>query len=411
MAIKSLADLLNMNQEQEPMMSQMDQAQQDRLMIPPAQPEVEAPMIPNETPQEQVFNIPKLSDVVPEKPQMDMQQQVPMLAQADMPTAPQKPESDIDRLEKMLQEARRSDRNLKIGGAIGDALATIINAQGQMNVKAPGVQVQQGAGLGKIAEMFATSPEIASDVTAKRKQLLDQYKQMANAESKALDRALKERQIAAYEAQTKAQTKKAEADTAKEQRKESEKLSVGEETLDREFAKVYKDWSTKGKADYEENSKILKDAIDQLDKGKVSTGTLSGIGSKTPGVRTGTKELETRVRKALNGMLRATLGAQFTQEEGERVFQQTFDPFADPKENIKNMQTELSKLEKQKQLIEDQGKFFKQKSTLKGYEIPETLERSEEKQMLPQKDQQALDWANKNPKDPRAVEIKKRLGM
>jgi hypothetical protein len=27
------------------------------------------------------------------------------------------------------------------------------------------------------------------------------------------------------------------------------------------------------------------------------------------------------------------------------------------------------------------------------------------------KDQQALDWANKNPTDPRSIQIKKRLGM
>lgn len=77
---------------------------------------------------------------------------------------------------KDLQEARSSDRNLKMGGAIGDALATYLNARGQMNVKAPGVQVQQGAGLGKIADMFATSPDIAADSKSRQENLLAQYK-------------------------------------------------------------------------------------------------------------------------------------------------------------------------------------------------------------------------------------------
>jgi hypothetical protein len=193
MAIKSLADLLNIR-EQEPMMSEMDQApmslNRDMEMTPPAQPEPQAPMIHNETPQEQVFAKPQLSDVLPEKPQApemaDQQQpQVPMLAEAEKPALSkteqllQEYRDMIGKDRQSLEEARKRDRMLKIGGALGDALATVINAQGQMNVKAPGVQVQQGAGLGKIAEMFATSPEIASDIAQRRQDLLARYKLLA----------------------------------------------------------------------------------------------------------------------------------------------------------------------------------------------------------------------------------------
>ena len=81
-----------------------------------------------------------------------------------------------------LGEARKRDRMLKIGGSIGDALATYLNAQSQMNVKAPGVQVQQGAGLGKVADMFATSPEIASDIAQKREAMMKQYGELAKGE-------------------------------------------------------------------------------------------------------------------------------------------------------------------------------------------------------------------------------------
>lgn len=79
-----------------------------------------------------------------------------------------------------LAEARRRDRMLKVGGSLGDALATYLNARSQMNVKAPGVQVQQGAGLGKIADMFATAPEIASDMKQRREDLLAKYKLLAS---------------------------------------------------------------------------------------------------------------------------------------------------------------------------------------------------------------------------------------
>lgn len=81
-----------------------------------------------------------------------------------------------------LAEARKRDRMLKVGGALGDALATYLNARSQMNVKAPGVQVQQGAGLGKIADMFATAPEIASDVAARREAMMKQYAELAKGE-------------------------------------------------------------------------------------------------------------------------------------------------------------------------------------------------------------------------------------
>jgi hypothetical protein len=286
--------------------------------------------------------------------------------------APQMPESPLSRRERLFQEymnlqknsqkeledARSRDRMLKVGGSIGDALATYLNAQSQMNVKAPGVQVQQGAGLGKVADMFQTAPDKASDMKQRREDLLAQYKALAEGDA----RALQERKIAAYEKQVEGRDKL-----------QKEKPTVGEQTIDREFAKKYNEWATAGKADYEENAQILKDAINDLETGKVSTGSVSGVTSRIPGVRTDTRELETRVRKAVNGMLRATLGAQFTEEEGKRIFEQTFDPFASPEENVKNMQTELAKIEKRKNLIEQQGEVFKQRKTLSGYEAPETM--------------------------------------
>jgi hypothetical protein len=105
--------------------------------------------------------------------------QTPMSPQEKM-MAEYRAMQDQDR--KDLEDARSSDRNLKMGGAIGDALATFVNARGQMNVKAPGVQVQQGAGLGKIADMFATAPDIASDAKSRQENLLAQYKLLHSGE-------------------------------------------------------------------------------------------------------------------------------------------------------------------------------------------------------------------------------------
>jgi hypothetical protein len=294
MKSKTFQDILNLQQQS--MMGEMS-PEQSMSFTPPAQPEPQAPMIPNETPQEQVFAKPQLSDILPEKPQApemaDQQQmQVPMLAEAEKPALSkteqllQEYRDMIGKDRQSLEEARKRDRMLKIGGALGDALATVINAQGQMNVKAPGVQVQQGAGLGKIAEMFATSPEIASDIKSRQQALLDQYKQMATGELKAADRALKERQVAAYEAQTRAQARKAEANTAKEARKETEvkpsfeeketiKANIKERLEESKENRKLKKELEPAIATVDEQIKNVKDALNLINKSKVvGTGPL-----------------------------------------------------------------------------------------------------------------------------------------
>jgi hypothetical protein len=174
---KSIADLIK-PEEKEPMMSEMAPADYENMQSPVAP--------------EMAYSTPKLADVLPPEPQ---QPEAPMLAEADTQQAPpsetpmSKSEALIAEYNKMLgrdqqalEDARSRDRMLKVGGSIGDALATYLNAQGQKNVKAPGVQVQQGAGLGKVADMFATAPEIQSDVAARREALMKQYAELAKGE-------------------------------------------------------------------------------------------------------------------------------------------------------------------------------------------------------------------------------------
>ena len=198
---KPLEDILK-QQEEEPMMSEMAPADYENM---------QSPVTPD-----MVYSTPKLSDILPAKAE---QPETPMLAEANIqPTPPAPPVTDdtktpmsksealLSEYQKMLgkdqqslEEARKSDRMLKMGGSIGDALATYLNAKSQMNVMAPGVQVQQGAGLGKVADMFATAPEIQSDVAQRRQALMDQYKQLAIGESTAAKRELEKQRIQAME--------------------------------------------------------------------------------------------------------------------------------------------------------------------------------------------------------------------
>lgn len=211
------------------------------------------------------------------------------------PPAPEKPMSRSEALiaeynkllgkdQQSLAEARSRDRMLKVGGALGDALATYLNAQSQMNVKAPGVQVQQGAGLGKVADMFATAPEIASDIAARREALLKQYAELAKGERAASDRQLKERQVSAYEAQTRAQARKAEREAGKEATKEAQpsfeekeriKATVKEEAQIAKENRELKKQLEPAIATVDDQIKNVKDALNLINKSKIAgTGPL-----------------------------------------------------------------------------------------------------------------------------------------
>lgn len=81
-----------------------------------------------------------------------------------------------------LEDARNADRNRLLVGALGDALGTYLNAKGQMNVKAPGVQVKQGVGALDLAQKFNQLPDAQKSIDSKRKALLEQYKALAKAQ-------------------------------------------------------------------------------------------------------------------------------------------------------------------------------------------------------------------------------------
>jgi hypothetical protein len=161
-----------------------------------------------------------------------------------------------------------------------------------------------------------------------------------------------------------------------------DKPSEGEKTLDKEFAKKYNDWNTGGRVDYLESKKIFEKAIKDLESGKIKTGGVEKAKSFAlglAGIPTATKEAESTVRKAINGMLRATLGSAFTEEEGERIFKQTFDPAASPEKNRENIQVELNKIEGRAKALEEQGEYFKKSKTLAGFGLPDsTTEKPED---------------------------------
>ena len=275
---------------------------------------------------------------IPEKTQVEPEKQVPS-KKLDTATSgvikdnnlgPTK-ETDLERLEKKLQELRDTDLErqqiaskynfgAKAAAIIGDALSKYQTGAIQKNVKAP-VQFT-GPSLQQIMSMIGEVKAPSS--TEQRQALIDRYKELkaeqkeAGATQREKDAAdLKyKRDLAMLNTKLAADKEVAGMKLAKEATKRNEKPTIGEQTVDREFAKKFNEWRTGGEADYKQNKIIFDEAIKALEDKKVETGTVAGIGAKIPGIRTETKQLGTRVRKAITGMLRATLGPQFTEKRG-----------------------------------------------------------------------------------------------
>jgi hypothetical protein len=182
---RELMDAFGIQQDNAPLTPEELVALSEQQQAPAVEEPVE-PTAPTITP--------PVVKAVPTTPKQELQQ-TPTALTEDLPEPPaqETPMSKSEALmaeynkllgkgQEDLAEARRRDRMLKVGGSLGDALATYLNARSQMNVKAPGVQVQQGAGLGKVADMFATSPEIASDIAQRREAMMKQYAELAKGE-------------------------------------------------------------------------------------------------------------------------------------------------------------------------------------------------------------------------------------
>lgn len=242
---------------------------------------------------------------------------------------------------KALAEARNRDRMLKLGAAAGDALATIVNARNQMNVAAPGVQVQQGAGLARIADIAARAPEIQSDLSERRADLLAQYRALAEGDSRDLQR----RRIAAYERQVENAGKKAEGQTEAPsfEEKEKTKARIKEQFQVNKENRQLKEKLEPAISTVDEQIKNVKDALNILEKSNVGTGPIDQyIAGVTPQGQLlkkalGNIQLDTLVTK-FQGMSRA-----IDTETDRKFFQETQPSMSNFETTNKKMLSDILK--------------------------------------------------------------------
>jgi len=130
----------------------------------------------------------------------------------------------------------------------------------------------------------------------------------------------------------------------KERENELPNLTPGQKATDEAFGKDYAAWTAGGGEQGLRNKlKRIADLQAEL-RSAGSPGTLSGffVGRAPTGVRQAVNErsmtLESDARSLVTATLRQILGAAFTEKEGERIFNQSFDPKLSEEANAHNLQ-------------------------------------------------------------------------
>lgn len=247
----------------------------------------------------------------------------------------------------------------------------------------------------------------------------------------------KQQHLAAQTGLYGAEAQKNRAEAAKslaESKNPKKNLSPGELKADEEFGKEVADYYYGGgKSTVETNISKLQGAIDQLKANPKLTG---GTSTRIPGLSSDMAQdtinpemakVRDDIRGAVQGTLRATLGAQFTEKEGAAIFNRAFNPRLSAEENARRAQDVLSDLVRKAQQKDASMAHFKAQGTLKGFTPSGTAIASTGSAMQQQpaggglmndaqagvvskgqatsQDMEAIHWAQKNKSDPRAQKI------
>lgn len=210
-------------------------------------------------------------------------------------------------------------------------------------------------------------------------------------------------------------------------------LTPAQKKVDESFARDYNDWKLQGGySTIKRNLGDLRGAISELRENKGvlgKSGPLAGLFAGTAiqdVVNPEASAIQDRINRVVMGSLKATLGAQFTQEEGRRVLEATFNPRQSPEENARRLESLIGELEKQAEAKEKAAEYFEEFGTMRGYKGPYFEEfgfdsvnlKSSQRERSPKSSSirkhpqaiEALNWAKRNKNDPRAKKILEALG-
>jgi len=148
-------------------------------------------------------------------------------------------------------------------------------------------------------------------------------------------------------------------------------LTKGQEAADREFGKDYAQYQAAGgSADVEKQLRQLEQVSKDLGKeGNDYTGSVRGLVPDKIRAMTNPEAVaaKNKVEEVAQRNLRAVLGAQFTQVEGERLIARAYNDQLPPAENKRRVDALTRQIREAAKTKEDAARYFEKNGTLTGW--------------------------------------------
>lgn len=177
--------------------------------------------------------------------------------------------------------------------------------------------------------------------------------------------------------QEQAEVQKTQAETAKilssiEQKGNEIGLTEADKARDKKFGAELAQWEISGRANTQANIEALDQIVGGLESGQINTrGWVDSLPFAQDWARaianpTGQDALD-RVRGVVFQSLRETLGAQFTEREGQRFVEASYNPKLDENQNAQRLKDYASRLRSAQEAKNQQLAYLKANGTLQGY--------------------------------------------
>jgi hypothetical protein len=148
-------------------------------------------------------------------------------------------------------------------------------------------------------------------------------------------------------------------------------LTPGQEAVDKKYAPDYAEFVLGGGfADAEKGVEQLKGVVADLESGAPLTGTLAARvlpENVRAVVDPASLDAQQLVEEVVQRNLRLVLGAQFTQQEGERLIARAYNPSLSPENNATRLRRLFAAMEKGLQARTEAAQYYEEHGTLQGY--------------------------------------------
>jgi hypothetical protein len=260
--------------------------------------------------------------------------------------AAQRQQTAFDSEQADLQRKRRSGLYQSLGETAG-GLFSMNDPQARQAEYAKWRDGQISAGMAnpnELPESFEAAQPMANFYYQKHQQAQ---------QKEAMDRKVQEAQIKKLQSEA----SKMNAEASGKSGSADMKLTEGQKTFDREFAKDHNEWTSGGANTARSEINKLQNVIGGLKNGSVTTGGLTGA---FPDRMTSESVLRARadVQSTVMNSLRAILGAQFTEKEGERIIKNTWNEADSTENNVARLERLVGDLSAKADAKDAKGSYF-----------------------------------------------------